>query len=287
MSTETISTDVPNEAGDGFSVTRLPVTHNLRWWVLFSLLIAGLTAVAAFVGLVYPNSIYPTEELQQLAVANDLLTLVFGLPILLVSMWLARQGKLIGLLFWPGAIFYGLYNYFIYLFTMPLTMMFPIYLVIVTLSIYTTIGLVGSVDGDVVRERLNGRIPVRFGGGVLAGFGVLFMLRTFGEMGTALADQTIIPRPELALLVADFIMSGAFVIGGVLLWQKRPLGFVGGTGLLFQASMLFVGVIAIVLLQPALTGIPFQLGDFIVLSVMGLVCFVPFSLFIRGIVKAS
>ncbi len=286
MPTETISPNVPNKAEGEPSATSLPVTHNLRWWFLFSLLIAGLTAVAALAGLLYPNTFYPTEELRQMALANDLLTLILGMPILLGSMWLAWRCRLIGLLFWPGAIFYGLYNYFIYLLAMPLTAMYPLYLLIVTLSIYTTIGLVASVDGGVVQGKLNGRIPVRFGGGVLIGFGMLFMLRTLAEMGTALTEQIPIAQSAMALLVADFIMSGAFVIGGVLLWQKRPLGFVGGTGLLFQASMLFVGVIAIVLLQPVLTNAPFLLGDFVVLSVMGLVCFVPFALFVRGIGKA-
>ena len=286
MSSENTSM-LPHRSTNKQGPFSLPVTASLRWLFLFSLLIVLVTAVTALAGLLYPDTFYPTEELQQTALANDLLTLIIGLPLLLGSIWLAWRGKLIGLLFWPGAIFYGLYNYFIYLFAMPLTVMYPLYLVIVTLSIYTTIGLVASIDGNTVKEKLNGRIPVRFGGGVLIGFGVLFILRTLGEMGTALSQQTIIARPELALLVADFIMSGAFVLGGVLLWQKRPLGFVGGTGLLFQASMLFVGVIAIVVLQPILTSAPFVLGDLVVLSVMGLICFVPFALFVRGIGKAN
>jgi hypothetical protein len=45
--------------------------------------------------------------------------------------------------------------------------------------------------------------------------------------------------------------------------------------------------IHIVFLQPFLTDAPFALGDVIVLSIMGLVCFVPFGLFMRGVLRGG
>jgi hypothetical protein len=77
------------------------------------------------------------------------------------------------------------------------------------------------------------------------------------------------------------------VVGGVLLWQRKPLGYVGGAGLLFQASTLFVGVIAFVLLQPLLTGAQFDLEAVIVLSAMALPCWILFAMFLRGIVRSD
>jgi hypothetical protein len=75
-------------------------------------------------------------------------------------------------------------------------------------------------------------------------------------------------------------------VGGALLWRRQALGYVAGAGLLFQASMLFIGLIVFLLLQPALTGAPFALADVVVIAIFGLVCFVPFALFTRGLVKA-
>jgi hypothetical protein len=226
------------------------------------------------------------EQAQDSDLANDVVNLFIGLPILLGSMWLARRGKLIGLLFWPGALFYGLYNYLAYLFGMPFNVMYPLYLVIVTLSIYTTIGLVATVDGEAVKGRLAGHVPERLAGGVLIGFGILFMLRVFVVMAGSLSNQTPIAGSELGLLVADFIFSGALLIGGILLWRRQALGYVGGTGLLFQASMLFIGLIAFMILQPFLSDAPFLPLDVIVVFAMGLVCFIPFALFLRGVVKS-
>ena len=56
--------------------------------------------------------------------------------------------------------------------------------------------------------------------------------------------------------------------------------------MLFQASMLFVGLIVFLLLQPVLTDAPFAVADVAVVFVMGLVCFVPFVLFTRGLVRS-
>jgi hypothetical protein len=72
----------------------------------------------------------------------------------------------------------------------------------------------------------------------------------------------------------------------VLLWRRRPLGYVTGMGLLFQASMLFVGLLALFVLQPLLTALPFRAVDFVVTLALSLICFIPFGLFVRGVLSA-
>jgi len=101
----------------------------------------------------------------------------------------------------------------------------------------------------------------------------------------AIVDQTAISELDRALYVADVVTAPAWVLGGVLLWRREPLGYVAGTGLLFQASMSFIGLTAVLLLQPLLTGAPFQPVDTLVVAAMGLICFVPFALFLRGVAR--
>jgi len=69
-----------------------------------------------------------------------------------------------------------LYNYIVYVFAMPLNVAFLLHLTLVTLSVYTAIGLAGSMDGQAVRQRLSGAVPERLAGGVLVGLGLLFLL---------------------------------------------------------------------------------------------------------------
>jgi hypothetical protein len=168
---------------------------------------------------------------------------------------------------------------------MPLNGMYLLYLALVASSLYTMIGLVTSIDSETVQQRLAGVVPERVAGGILAVFGILFLLRAIAVIGRALIDQTPIATVERATLVADFLITPAWVVSGVLLWRRRALGYAVGTGLLFQASMLFIGLIVFMLLQPLLTDASFLVVDTVVVFIMGLIFFVPFALFVRGIVS--
>ncbi len=262
-----------------------PVRRDLTRILACSWLIAVLMAVASVAGIVFTPAVYPTVELVRSFVPNDVTNLFIGLPILLGSVWLARRGQLAGLLCWPGALFYVFYNYLAYAFAMPFNAAFLLHLALVALSAGTLVGLVASLDGRAIRQRLEGEVPEHLAGGVLAGLGLLFALRVIAVLGSALASGTPLPRTELAVHLADLLTTPAWIIGGVLLWRRRDPGYVAGFGLLFQASMLFIALIVFLLVQPFLTAAPFAPGDVVVIAVMGLTCFVPFALYLRGVVS--
>jgi hypothetical protein len=83
--------------------------------------------------------------------------------------------------------------------------------------------------------------------------------------------------------VADVVLSVLLIAGGLLLLRRRALGFVAGLGLLFAASTLFIGLLIYFVLQPFVSDVYFAWGDFLVVLLMSLICFVPFGLYIRAI----
>lgn len=262
----------------------LPIKGSISLIYIHSFLIAILMAVVSVTGLLYRTLIYPADELLRAFVPNDVVNLFVGLPILLGSMWLAWRGKLIGLLCWTGALFFVLYNYIAYVFAMPLNWAFLLHLALAMLSLYTLIGLVASIDGKAVQQRLSGAVPERFTGGVLAGLGLLFFCRVIAVVINSVTSGIIPPKTELAVNVSDFFITPAWIIGGILLWRRKEFGYVSGLGLLFQASMLFIALIIFLLLQPLLTTAPFAVADVVVIFTMGLICFIPFVLFVRGVI---
>lgn len=266
--------------------TKQPTKRSLRVIYASSLLIASLMAAASVIGLLYGDVVYPTEDLVHSFVPTDAVNLLIGLPILLGSMWLTRRGKLIGLLLWPGALFFVLYNYLGYVLAMPLNAAFLLHLTLLPLSAYTLIGLIAVIDGEAVKQQLTGSVPERVAGGILAGLGLLFLLRVFGALVSALIGQTPVAEMELALHVSDFLLAPALIIGGVLLWRHTALGYVSGLAMLFQASMLFIGLIIFLLIQPFLTAAPFAPADVVAVSFLGMICFIPLALFVRGVVSA-
>lgn len=261
--------------------------HNLSRAYTLSLVVAILMAAVSLTGLLLPANIYPTEELRRAFLANDVVNLLIGLPVLLGSLRSAGRGRLLGLLFWPGALFYVIYNSIAYAVAMPLTLCFAINLALVILGILAMCVLISSLDGTAVQAQIKGKVPERYMAGTLIGFGALFFLMAAGKVAGFVAGQVVIPWAEVAVQIADLLVTPTWVLGGILLWRKQPLGYVSAVGLLFQASMLFVGLLVFFLLQPFVAGVPFPTNDFVVVAVMSLICFIPFGLMVRGILKAA
>jgi len=254
----------------------LPIKHDLTTIYILSCAVAILMTVASVSSLLHPERVYQTADLVRALATNDALDLLVGLPMLLGSMLAARRGSFTGLLLWPGALLYVLYNYLPPLLCVPRGAVFGMELALVAVTAYATVALLVAIDGAEVRKRLVGAVPNRTAGGVLAALGTLTLARVI-ELAIRGAS---ISSAEIALSVTDLLMSPLWIIGGVLLWRRASLGFAAGLGLLFQGSMLFVALIALLLAQRS------SLKDLLVVAAMGLIVFVPFGLFARGVARS-
>jgi hypothetical protein len=261
----------------------LPVTRHLTLAYVVSFVIAIIMAVVSVAGLLYQTVIYPTRELLLSFAPSDWFNLLVGLPILLSSMWLARRGVLIGLLCWPGALFYVLYMYIPYVIGVPFNLLFLPYLVLVALSAYTLIGLVASIDGQVVRQRLTGAVPARASGGILTGLAILIIVRQIAVIVTALTSQTPVDTAELSSWIADFTLAiPLLLVSGILLWRREALGYVAGAGLLLGYGVLALSLIPFFVLQARYTTSPVDVAGIVAVLVMAALCLVPFAFFVRG-----
>jgi len=261
----------------------LPITRDLTFAYVLSLVIAFLMAVAAVAGLLFQTDVYQTDEVLLFGVPTDVVSLVVGLPTLLGAMWLARRGKLVGLLGWPGALLYVLYIYIVYTIGVPFGALFLLHLVLVTLSAYTTIGLVVSIDDEAVRQRLAGAVPARTGGGILAILAALFIGMQIVDVVAVIAGQKPVNAMYLPPFIADFIvLAPTWLVGGIMLWRRQALGYVAGAGLLLLGGILFAGLGFVVAFPTLYAGSPINVAGVVTMLVMAMICFVPFALFLRG-----
>lgn len=253
--------------------------------LIASALAAVLTAAVSIIGLT--ASIYPSEALRQVFVPNDVVNLVIGVPLLSITLWFAWRGSgrslLIGQVFLPGVLFFVFYSYFAYVIAVPGSPLFTVYLGLVTLSAYAIAALIATLDTEAIRRQFGGRVPERGAGGVLVVLGALFLLRAISVL---IKGSAALPA-EFAVSAADLAITPAWIMGGLLLWRRQVLGYAAGIGLLFQATLLFIGLIVVLLLQPLMLGLPFPTADVVVIAAMGLVCFIPFGLVMRGMMSTS
>lgn len=260
------------------------ITKNISFPYRLSFAVGALTAAVSLVSIIFQSSIYPLEEVRHSSVATDMVNLFLVIPILFGAMILARRGKMIGLLFWPGALFIITYHYLAYTAGLLSAWQVAVYLFLVLISAYTIYDLISRIDWLSVQRRLAGSVPERFAGAVLVGFGILFFFWRGSLVVQSFIGSAPLTKPELTTAIADMLISPAWVIVGVLLWRKKAFGYVSGAGLLFQFSMLFIGLFVYFALQPVLAGIAFPVNDFLAVFVMSLVCFIPFGMFVKGLI---
>jgi hypothetical protein len=264
----------------------LPLKQNLKLAYILSLLIALLMTAASVLGILYRNVIYPGEDLSIPFISNDILNLALVLPILLGSLWLANHGRLMGLLCWPGALFYVLYTFTAYLLGLPFQALSLFYLSLVMLSAYAIIVIVARIDRERVKQQLAGAVPVRTAGGILVGITLIFFIYQIAAIITALLDQRPVGSMQLAQWIDDLVVaSPPLFMAGLLMLKRRAFGYVAGTGLLLVCSMLFMGLVPFMVVRAQLSNTPLNATDILVVLVSGLICFIPFPLFLRGTSK--
>jgi hypothetical protein len=261
----------------------LPLERSLKGDYVLTFIIALLMTGTSIAGLLASSTLYPIEELRNGFVTTDIINLLFVLPLLIGGSVLTRRGLLVGLIVWIGSLFVINYHYIAYATAHPMTWQFFLYVTLVGFTAWAIFSLIKKIDLPEIKARLKGEVPVRFTAGVLIVLGLLFLLRAGSIIVTALAAAKMLPPTEFA----DLLSSTIWIIGGVILWQKKALGYVVGAGLILQASVLFVGLLIYFSLQPVVANTPFPLEDFIVIFFMGWVCYIPFGLFVRGIIKRS
>jgi hypothetical protein len=270
-------------------VTTQFIRRDLTLAYVASLLVALVMTVASVAALVDWGRVYPGIEPKMLPlfVGQDALNIIVGLPVLLGSMWLARRGSLIGLLLWPGALFYVLYDYGYYVLGAPFNWFFLAYIGLMTVSAYAAVVVIANTDGVAVRDRLVRTVPRRLTGGVLVGLAVLFTGLWSALTMSALASGSPADPIVRTVVTMDLtVQLPALFAGGVLLWRRAPLGYVVAAGLLLQAATYLIGLSAITVLQEVLTQVPFDAVAVVPGIVVGVVSLALLASFVRGAAEA-
>jgi hypothetical protein len=263
------------------------VKRDITLTYLISGIIAMIMCVVSIVGILFGNNIYPASQVSS-NIGTDALNLVVALPVLLTSMWLSRRGSLIGLLIWPGALFYILYVYTFYILGVPFNLLFLPYIVLVTLSVYTMIGLVASIDGEAVRQRLAGNVPERITAGMFLLISILFLVVDVVLIVNALTSHAPVSSTSYASWVTDFtVQLAALLIAGVLLWRREALGYVAAPGLLFQGAVLNAGFALVLVIQALFTASSINVPFVALVFVIGAISFILLTFFVRAAAKSK
>lgn len=192
-------------------------------------------------GLLMPGLYRDVEWIAATWWGNDGVTLIVGVPLFVAGLVGAGRRSVRGLLLWLGVMAYACYNYAFYLFGAALNAFFLLYVAATVLAAGTIIVALAHLDIAALTRGFRAGTPVRLIGGALASIGS-GLATVWVAMWAAyvFAGRPTPVEPEAFQVVAALdlaVMVPALTLGGVLLWQRRPWGYLIATMASIQGAL--------------------------------------------------
>ncbi len=209
-------------------------------YVLTNLILVLATA-ATVGGLLIPG-LYRNNELVNLTWrANDLVTLVLVIPLMLWSLRASLRGSHKAQLIWLGTLWYTLYNYIFYVYGTAFNRFFLFYPTLFALSLYALIFALIRIDVNAISQEFRPTTPVKGISIYLIAFAALLAILWVGQSLSFVVTGNV-PQSILQTEIPTGVVFGtdlslalpAMVLSGVLLWTRRPWGYVLATMVIFK-----------------------------------------------------
>ena len=129
------------------------------YWVSGAL--AVVSAVAAAGTFFVPGVLRGTAVMNGSARGTAIVMLAVGLPLLIVSMYVASRGSIRARVVWLGAVSYFLYNSVMFIVGTPFNQLYLVYEAMLGLSIWSTVFVIRTIDLGSFRQRFSVSFPAR------------------------------------------------------------------------------------------------------------------------------
>jgi hypothetical protein len=235
--------------------------------------LAVLMCAQPLLGLIFSDQYRDAEPIRTTWFGNDWVTLLLGVPLLLVGAVRAAHGSTRGLLLWLGMMAYALYNYAFYLVGAALNAFFPLYVVAVMVAAIALMLTLSRLDVAAVAGGCRPAAPVRVIGGALACIGIGLAAVWVGMWAAhVFAGRPTPIDPEAFKIVAALdltLMVPALTAGGVLLWRRHPWGYVIASLASVQGALylLVLSVNSLIAIQRGLSSAPGELLIWVPLTI--------------------
>jgi hypothetical protein len=223
-------------------------------------LVAAIAAILGFVPGVYRD---PRPLIVQ-SNGQDLATLIVGVPVLVLGLWLAAKGSVRGRLIALGALGYLLYTYTVYAFVSVLGPLTLLDIAVVGLAAWSLALAAGALSAAEVEGAMDVHLRRRAAGVFLLVIVALFGLLWLGQIAraalTGVLPQALVdagwPTSPIYVLDLAFLLP-LCAVTGIRLLANRPGAARLAVPLLVFTPLLSLGVLSISVFA-ALDGQPLE-----------------------------
>jgi hypothetical protein len=233
-------------------------------------------------GLYYWDTVSSAAQMQ----ANDLVTLVLGLPLLAVSFWLTLRGSLRGRLLLAGTLGFILYTYITMCFGAAYNALFLVYVALFSLSLFAFVLVMMTFDLDSLPAHFSDRLPRGWIAGLLFFAAAFLSLAWLGRIAATFAPNAI---PALDNTTSMFIQAMDLglivplcVLSGVLLLRRKPWGYLLASVALMKFLTMGTAV-SLMALNMARLGVPVSAVELTVFPALALANLLMVTLLLRNI----
>jgi hypothetical protein len=174
---------------------------------------------------------------------NDAVTLVLGIPLLILSALFYRRGSLRGGVLLLGTLVYFLYLYASYALGIAFSRLFPVYIALFSASLFAFVLLFTSLDRQVLAAHFAPGLPRRGVAIFMFASGLVTLVIWLQPLLMALIHN--VPPPLLGSYTTNItdvldlgIITPATLIAGGLILRRDPLGYLVAFALLVLEIML-------------------------------------------------
>lgn len=173
---------------------------------------------------------YDTVSVAAQAIAQDVVTLVVGIPLLVLAVVLYGRGSLRGNLLLSGTLGYFLYTYASYSFLAAYNSLFLLYVALFSLSLSAFVLSLMSIDVRSLPSRFSEKLPRTFIAILLFAIAAFLLLAWLGRIvPSLLTDAVPFGLESYSTLVIQVLDLGLVVplalLSGILLLMGRPWGY--------------------------------------------------------------
>jgi hypothetical protein len=220
---------------------------------------------------------YETVSFYAQAIAQDIVTLLLGVPLLIISLLMSKKGSMRGRVLLTGTLAYFLYTYASYSFLSAFNEVYLFYVAIFSLSLFAVILSFMSIPVDELAGHIQAGYPRKGLGIFCLSVGIVIALMWLARIvpatlqesapvGLEAASTLVIQSLDLGLVVPLGILSG------VLLLRKQNWGYLLGTVFLFKGTTLVIAVfvMAVNMMRMNVSGSFIEMGVFGVITALAI-----------------
>lgn len=207
--------------------------------------------------------------------AQDIVTILLGIPLLLYSLYLSSKGLIKGRLLLTGTLGYFLYTYVSYVFLWMYNPLFLVYVILMSTSFFSFTLIMMSFDLQNLNIYFSEKLPVKFIGGFQIVFAIVIGMLWLGRIIPPLIAGNAPPGLEhyttLVIQGIDlgFLVPTAF-LSGVLMLKRKPFGYLLSSIIIMKGVTMAAAITAMIIAM-VYAGVEISIVEIIIFPLINLV----------------